>query len=83
MTLLSTKDTVSRRVVPENAIRGSLVGTGDLIEVSYGPILLLRVGDSQARWTIRTRSEARHLGREAKLLDIGWPDVRPATPDPD
>jgi hypothetical protein len=42
MTLLGTKDTVSRRVFPESAIRGSL---GDLIELSYGPILVLRVVD--------------------------------------
>lgn len=43
MTLLGTKDTVSRHVFPENAIRGSLVGMGDLIELSYGPVLVRRV----------------------------------------
>jgi len=43
--LLATKDTVIRRVFPENAIGGSVVGMGDRIEVSYGPILLLRMVD--------------------------------------
>jgi hypothetical protein len=42
MTLLGTKDTASRRVFPESAIRRSL---GDLIELSYGLILVLRVFD--------------------------------------
>jgi hypothetical protein len=43
--LLATKDTVNRRVFPENVIGGSVVEVEDLIEVSYGPILLLRIVD--------------------------------------